>query len=154
VLPNQPLHPTIPPQGHRSIIQGPGTCGGLAGERQGVGQTRHDERERQDSGRSKSALRKEYGALYDRLAALLFKADPVGIGFEDNTDEYEPEVGSILPRLRTCASAADVQRVVHEEFCRWFDSDTAGPFERYRKISDDIWIEIRGTLWAAESKTS
>jgi len=36
----------------------------------------------------------------------------------------------ILPRLRTCVSAAEVQRVVHEEFCRWFDVETAGPFER------------------------
>ncbi|MDX2206488.1 MAG: hypothetical protein SFU57_02485 [Gemmatimonadales bacterium] len=102
----------------------------------------------------REALRREYGALYERLAALLFKDDPVGINFEDNADEYEPEVGSILPRLRTCASAADVQRVVHEEFCRWFDADTAGPFERYQTISNDIWTEIRGTRWAAELKSS
>jgi hypothetical protein len=36
---NKPLHPTIPPQGYRSILKWPGTCGGLAGERQIVRQT-------------------------------------------------------------------------------------------------------------------
>ena len=35
----KPLHLTIPPQENRSIIERPGACGGLAGERQGVSQT-------------------------------------------------------------------------------------------------------------------
>lgn len=75
----------------------------------------------------RKVLRDEYRGLYDRLAAILFEEDPVGISFEDNTDEYEPEVDSILPRLRVCRTATDVQTVVHEEFVRWFDVDTAGP---------------------------
>jgi len=29
--PNQPLNLSVPPQRHRSIIEGPGTCGGPAG---------------------------------------------------------------------------------------------------------------------------
>jgi hypothetical protein len=33
---NKPLHLTVPPQGHRSIIEMPDACGGPAGERQGV----------------------------------------------------------------------------------------------------------------------
>ena len=88
------------------------------------------------------ALREEYKGLYDRLVAILFEEDPVGINFEDNTDEYEPEVGSILPRLKTCRSALDVQTVVHEEFIRWFDARTAGPPERYRKVATRVWTEI------------
>jgi hypothetical protein len=99
-------------------------------------------------------LRRQYGELYDRLSRLLFAADPIGINFDDNTDEYEPEVGSILPRLRTCSSAGDVQKVVHEEFCRWFDADQAGPLDAYEKIGRDIWTAIRGTRWASESGTS
>ena len=39
MLPIKPLHLTIPPQGNRSIIERPGACGGLAGERQTVSQT-------------------------------------------------------------------------------------------------------------------
>jgi hypothetical protein len=40
VPPNQPLHLTVLPQGHRSIIEWPDACGRPAGEWQGVRQTR------------------------------------------------------------------------------------------------------------------
>jgi hypothetical protein len=84
-------------------------------------------------------LRAEYGDLFDAVAALLFRHDPVGINFDENTDEYEPEAGTILPRLRNCESARDVQRVLHDEFVRWFDPVTAGPTERYSEIAAEIW---------------
>jgi hypothetical protein len=61
-------------------------------------------------------LRAEYGALFDEVTAIFFRHDPIGINFEYNTDEYEPEARTILPRLRTCHSAEDVLAVVHEEF--------------------------------------
>ena len=84
-------------------------------------------------------LKREYGELYDDISALLFRYDPVGINFADNSDEYEPEVGTILPRLRTCHSPEDVRKVVHEEFVSWFDSANAGPEERYSMIASEIW---------------
>jgi hypothetical protein len=85
-------------------------------------------------------LRAEYGELFNSVAALLFRADPIGIGFDnENLDEYEPEVGTILPRLKDCASADDVLRVVHEEFVRWFEADNAGPRECYQPIASAIW---------------
>src|SRR5690606_37305717 len=65
--------------------------------------------------------------------SLTKRAPPCGVAFEENTDEYEAEVGTILPRLRSCASADDVQRVVHEEFCRWFGADQAGSLEKDRR---------------------
>lgn len=89
-----------------------------------------------------------------RCSYRSFKSDPIGINFEENTGEYEPEVGSILPRLRSCGSAEDVQRVVHEEFCRWFDADQVGPPESYERIGRDIWAEIRGTCWSGAPKES
>jgi hypothetical protein len=84
-------------------------------------------------------LRAQYRALYDDVASLLFRCDPIGINFESNTDEYEPEVGTILPRLRSCRSADDVRRVVHEEFVRWFDPLIAGSEEQYSQIAMEIW---------------
>jgi len=84
-------------------------------------------------------LKAEYRWLFDEVAALLFRHDPVGINCEDNTDEYEPEVGTILPRLRSCHSPDDVCRMVHQEFVRWFDADTAGPEERFARIAAEIW---------------
>jgi hypothetical protein len=56
-------------------------------------------------------LRAEYGELFDSRAALLYRHDPIGINFEDNTDEYEPEAETILPRLRSCHSVNDVLQV-------------------------------------------
>jgi hypothetical protein len=84
-------------------------------------------------------LKAEYGELFDSVAALLFRHDPVGINYDDNTDEYEPEAGTIMPQLRTCLSADDVRRVVHGEFVRWFDASTAGSQERYGRIASEIW---------------
>ncbi|MGA9481399.1 MAG: hypothetical protein WBV48_05665, partial [Candidatus Acidiferrales bacterium] len=84
-------------------------------------------------------LRAEYGELVDSVAALLYRHDPIGINFEDNTDEYEPEAGTILPKLKTCHSADDVLQLVHAEFVRWFDRGTAGPAEHYTEIASEIW---------------
>jgi hypothetical protein len=82
-------------------------------------------------------LKQKYGELYSATEALFFRHDPIGINFEDNTDEYDPEVSSVLPRLRTCDSEADVQRVLHEEFTRWFGD--AGPLDLYAPIATDLW---------------
>jgi len=90
-------------------------------------------------------LKEEYKELFDELAALLFRHDPLGISFvgnadvKDNADEYEPEAGTILPRLRSCQSADDVRKVVHQEFMRWFDAGNAGQEEHYAKIATEIW---------------
>ena len=85
-------------------------------------------------------LRAEYGQLFDSVAALLFQCDPIVISFENpNADEYEPETGTILPRLRVCQSEDDVRRVVYEEFVRWFDAGNAGQEERYSAIATEIW---------------
>jgi len=92
---------------------------------------------------NRRAIRREYGDLYDRVLQILFEIDPIGINFSHNTDEYEPEVETILPRLRSCTSARDVQQVVHEEFCRWFDADLAGAPDRYGEIAAKIWTEVQ-----------
>jgi len=48
----------------------------------------------------RQALRRHYPVLFDEVSSILFRHDPIGINFETNTDEYEPEVGTILPRLK------------------------------------------------------
>jgi hypothetical protein len=84
-------------------------------------------------------LKQQYGAVFDAVTALLFEVDPMGINFGDNTDEYEPETGTILPRLADAKSVDDVQTIVYEEFCRWFDEVEAGPRESYGELSVKIW---------------
>jgi hypothetical protein len=101
-------------------------------------------RTREEILQERRRLREEYGDLFDATAALLFRHDPARIDFEVNPDEYQSEAGSILPHLHSCQSAADVCRVVHEEFVRWFDAVTPGPPERYTEIASEIW-----QLWQA-----
>ncbi len=97
------------------------------------------DRRREEIAESRRRLRAEYGELFDEIAELLFQYDPIGINYGHNTDEYEVETETILPRLSGCRSADDVLQVVHEEFVRWFDSVIAGPRERYAEISREIW---------------
>lgn len=87
----------------------------------------------------RKALKEQYGALFDRISSALFEADPVGINFETNTDEYDPEVGTIIPRLKHAASAHDVEAIIHEEFCRWFSLEDAGPKKQYRLVATRVW---------------
>jgi hypothetical protein len=94
----------------------------------------------------RDALKREYGRLYSRVAAILFEEDPVGINLDDNTDEYEPEADTILPRLKFCRTAQDVRTVVHEEFVHWFSSDIAGRPERYERAARRIWSEISSLI--------
>ena len=92
----------------------------------------------------RDALKRGYGALFASISAALFEADPVGINFDDNTDEYDPEAGTIIPRLGSAKSAEDVQAIVYEEFCTWFGLIETGPKEKYASVSVKIW-----ELWRA-----
>jgi hypothetical protein len=93
----------------------------------------------------RDALKQEYGKLFVAISEALFAADPVGINFEENTDEYEAEVGTILPRLSSARSAEDVHTIVYEEFCHWFGpSPVSGPREKYAAVASEIW-----SLWSA-----
>jgi hypothetical protein len=99
----------------------------------------HVSRTRDEILESRRLLKAEYGALFDSVSALLYRHDPVGINFEENTDEYDLEAETILPRLRRCHTLEDVHNAVYSEFVRWFDADTAGPPERYKQIASEVW---------------
>jgi hypothetical protein len=88
---------------------------------------------------NRDAIKREYGELFDAVAAALFEDDPIGINFDSNADEYEPEAGTIIPRLRSANSPQDVQTIIYEEFTRWFGPGDAGPLSRYETVSLRIW---------------
>ncbi len=91
--------------------------------------------------KQREELRSRNPLAFELLSNILFTEDPMCINFEINTDEYEPEVGTILPRLRECRSAEDVRRVVYEEFVRWFGV-SAGLPEKYQTIALRVWYEV------------
>ena len=85
-----------------------------------------------------------YDDLLDRISSVLFAADPMDINYKSNTDEYDMEAKSILSVLKETASVGDVQTVIHETFCRWFDAEAAGQRERYLSVASEIW-----SLWCS-----
>lgn len=92
------------------------------------------------------SLQARHGALYAAVSQLRREADPIrliAIGAPD--DEYGIEVSTILPRLHEAESAADAQRIMHEEFVHWFDADIAGPITHYAEVAEKIW-EVRHPL--------
>jgi hypothetical protein len=90
----------------------------------------------------RAVLRQRYGSLYEFVLELLFEVDPAGINFETNTDEYEPEVDTILPRLQDDQTVDDLQRIVHEEFTRWFGAETAGTVDNYLGVARRLHSEL------------
>ncbi len=100
--------------------------------------------DRAENRRRRSELRQRFKGLYEDVAQILFEEDPIRINFKTNTDDYEPEVGTILPRLRECATAEDGRTVVHTEFVRWFGPEIAGPAEKYTSAAKRIWNAFQG----------
>lgn len=98
--------------------------------------------EEDGSRQRRTELKHAYGAAYTMLSDILFSEDPLRINFRDNTDEYEPEVNTILPRLGSSQSVEDVRRIVHEEFVKWFELSMAGPEEKYQVIAERTCAEV------------
>jgi hypothetical protein len=78
-----------------------------------------------------------YEAVVAEISRLLFRMDPMGISFDVNTDEYDPEAETIVPRLVRTSSEKDALDVVFEEFQRWFG--TTGTRAGYEDVGREVW---------------
>jgi hypothetical protein len=78
--------------------------------------------------------------LFQAVLLALANADPLQlIAEEAPADEYEPEAGTIVPRLKEARDVEDVERILHEEFVTWFGAGVAGPRDAYRSASVAVW---------------
>lgn len=84
-------------------------------------------------------IRQQQPEIFKAVSDILFKHDPIGINFETNTDEYDPEAGTVISRLPLANNEVDVLDILHQEFVVWFGVDTAGDRDRYVGIANDIW---------------
>jgi len=73
------------------------------------------------------------------VSQILFRADPLGINFETNTDEYDAEAETIVIGLPGAHRPEDVTALTHETFVQWFDEKLAGPIDRYAAVASEIW---------------
>ena len=85
--------------------------------------------------------KERYQKLRLQVEAILFKHDPMGLDLEGNTDEYSPEAGTILPRLKEAKCKEDVANIVYEEFVRWFDEDNV------RDKNDPVYMAAATEIW-------
>jgi len=83
--------------------------------------------------------------IFSDLALLFLVYDPVGINFYFNTDEYVPEVRTVLPRLDVVNTAAEIPGIIREEFIWWFGEDMARPIDRFERLGDKVSL-----LWASQ----
>ncbi len=84
-------------------------------------------------------LRQEYAGLYEEVEALLFRHDPMSINFGSNTDEYDPEVETILPRVTSGQTLKEMQQIIYQEFVRWFSLEDVGSDPgRFEAIAEDV----------------
>jgi len=92
----------------------------------------------------KRAGKAHFVALREAVSQALRDADPIRlIQRGAPPDEYEPEVGTVLPRLRGATSSGDVRTILHEEFVHWFGDEVAGRIEHYDQATESIWAILR-----------
>lgn len=78
--------------------------------------------------------------LVKAVEGAINEADPIGLlDLGAPSDEYAPEIGTIIPRLVKAQEVDEVTAVLHEEFVRWFGDDTAGPRHPYEAPARKIW---------------
>jgi hypothetical protein len=76
-----------------------------------------------------------YLVLYEEVVSIFDRHDPVAlIASGSPAGEYEPEVSTILPRLREAAGPDDALRIVNEEFEKWFGQPASDAEELGREI--------------------
>ena len=118
----------------------------------GNSQTRHnaywqEPLPQSESYEEREGLRQRYGWLYDYALGVLQQADLTNIAHVSPI-EYEPEVGSILPRINAEARGVkDVANIIREEFVYWFEDIFVEDAER-RIVwaSKEIWEAYRNWL--------
>lgn len=85
----------------------------------------------------RAMIRAHYGKLVTSVSAVLSEADPIGIACD--TDDYDVEATTIIPRLETALSVDDVHSIIHQEFGRWFGASHEWTKQDYVPLAIKIW---------------
>jgi predicted aconitase len=90
-------------------------------------------------GKTNKAQRKAYEDLFLEVREILNRHDPMDlISLGAPESEYEPEVGTILPRLKEAKGPRKVRSIVRGEFKHWFGEAPSN----LKAIADDVWAAL------------
>jgi hypothetical protein len=92
--------------------------------------------------------------LVAEISGILFDADPIGISFESNADEYDSEAEMIVIALARANGPDDVRRLTHRCFAERFNVEIAGQEARYESIAQSIWIATQRSRSSGSSATT
>jgi hypothetical protein len=81
--------------------------------------------------------------LFQRVAVVLCKADPLMFIGGCVPEDYAPVVETILRRLTPSSSVNDTEIILHEEFLRWFGAGITGPQAKYHPIAPLVWQQFQ-----------
>lgn len=88
-------------------------------------------------------MRTDHRGLVAAIERAINEADPLGLlEVGAPSDEYAPEIGTILPRLANAKELDDVTGVLHKEFVRWFGEEISGPRDGYEALAGRIWAAL------------
>ena len=80
-----------------------------------------------------------YQNLVAAVERAINEADPIALlAGGAPSDEYAPEIGTIIPLLANAHRPDDVTGVLHGEFVRWFGEGTAGPPGVRSAVASDL----------------
>ncbi len=93
---------------------------------------------------AKEQLWREQPELFEAILKALFSHDPYGFcDSKYGTTAYCHEVSTILPRLSTTMSYAEVLRIIREEFTYWFFEPKRRDQSAYEAMARDIWTYLQ-----------
>lgn len=84
-------------------------------------------------------LQKEYGRFYRAVSDILFRLNLMELDGKHNTGEYDPEVDSLLSRIREAENVGGLQDLLFEIFQTDFGKENCGSRDRYEVAASEIW---------------
>ena len=83
-------------------------------------------------------------SLRNRVRDIVNKYDPITL-LESGCpiDEYDPEVKKIIPLFQIVKSIDQLQDLIYEIFVSMFDEKIAGPKNKYRKLSEELFALLQ-----------
>ena len=82
---------------------------------------------------------------YNKLKEIINRHDPVGLlELDAPQNEYDPEIGTLLPRIKKATTEDEIAKIVVEEFTKWFGKEIfKGKEDVVTNIAKDIYQTIK-----------